>query len=201
MATNVKVQPPWGQYVPWVGTMTVEQLERFPTQEGWIYELHEGRLIVVPGPGADHADIQERFFLTLGVYLRASGLGHLSGTGCYNLPLPTNTEELLCPDLSYVEPARRATMPKRGSYLVGAPDLVIEIASPSDTPAQMAAKVAIYLAAGVRLVWVAWPTSRTVDVWRPSSPQQPTALGSADMLNGLDVVPGFRCPVADLFAL
>lgn len=93
------------------------------------------------GPGAQHADIQERFFLTLGVFLRASGLGHLSGTSCYNLPLPNNTEELLCPDLSYVEPARCAAMPLRGSYLVGAPDLSIESASPNDIRPEIAAKV------------------------------------------------------------
>jgi Uma2 family endonuclease len=111
--------------------MTVEQFEQFPGEDGWKYELHDGRLIVMPGPGAEHADIQERFFLSLGVYIRDSGLGRLSGTSCYNLPLPNNAEELLCPDLSYVsyvsyvEPARRAAMPLRGSYLVGALDLVI----------------------------------------------------------------------------
>ncbi len=202
MATHPQLKAPWGEYVPWVGRMTVEQFEQFPGEEGWVYELHEGRLIVMPGPGAEHADIQERFFLTLGVYLRSNALGHLSGTSCYNLPLPNNTEELLCPDLSYVEPLRRAAMPLRGSYLVGAPDLAVEIASPSDTHPEMAVKAALYLRAGVRLVWVAWPGSQTIDVWRPASPAQPVVtLQSADTLDGVDVVPGFTCPIRDIFAI
>ncbi len=154
----------------------------------------------MPGPGADHADVQERFFLILGVYLRANGLGRLSGTSCYNLPLPNNTEELLCPDLSYTEPARRAPMRMRGSYLVGAPDLAIEIASRSETRPSMAAKVAIHLQTGVRLVWVAWLSTQTIDVWRPVSPNQAVVtLQATDLLDGLDVVPGFTCPVGGLF--
>lgn len=100
MAALPRLNAPWGEYVPWVGPMTVEQFERFPGEEGWTYELHDGRLIVMPGPGAEHSDIQEHFFLTLGVYRRPNGLGRLSGTSCHNLPLPNTTEELLCPDLS-----------------------------------------------------------------------------------------------------
>jgi len=202
MATYPQLKAPWGEYVPWVGRMTVEQFEQFPGEEGWVYELHEGRLIVMPGPGAEHADIQERFFLIVGVYLRSHALGRLSGTSCYNLPLPNNIKELLCPNLSYIEPSRRVAMQLRGSYLVGSPDLVIEIASPSDTRTEMAAKVAIYLQAGVRLVWVAWPGSQSIDVWRLASPAQPAAtLSSADTLDGANVVPGFTCPVGDLFAV
>lgn len=121
MATSPRLRAHWGAYVPWVGRMTAEQFERFPGEEGWVYELHEGRLIVMPGPGADHADIQEWFFLTLGVYLRDQALGHLSGTSCYNLPLPGNAEGLFCPDMSYIGPARRSDMTLRGSYLVGPP--------------------------------------------------------------------------------
>jgi Uma2 family endonuclease len=201
MVTSPRLKAPWGEYAPWVGRMTVEQFEQFPGEEGWVFELHEGRLVVMPGPGAEHTDIQERFFLRLGLYIRSTGLGHLNGTSCYNLPLPNNTEELLCPDLSYIEPARRAAMPLHGSYLVGAPDLAIEIASPSETRRDMAAKVAIYLQAGVRLVWVAWPGPRTIDVWRPISPGQPVVtLQSSDTLDGLDVVPSFQCPVRDIFA-
>lgn len=92
-------------------------------------------------------------------------------------------------------------MPLRGSYLVGAPDLVIEIASPSDTRRELAATLAIYMEAGVRLAWVAWPGTQTADVWRPVSPAQPIAtLLASDLLDGLDVVPGFQLPVRDLFA-
>src|SRR6185437_9644714 len=176
MAANPKTQAPWGEYVPFVGPMTVEQFEAFPTEDGWTYELHHGRLIAMPGPGNRHAQIQTRFVLTLGNYLMNINKGILLSTSCYNLPMPGNIEELLCPDLSYIEPSRRATMSLRRSYLVGAPDLVIEIASPGDTHPEMATKCGIYLRAGVRLIWVAWPTSRTIEIWRPASLAAPSAI-------------------------
>jgi len=200
MATNPHPQAPWGEYVPYVGPMTVEQFKQFPGEEGWVYELYAGRLIVIPGPGNEHSDIQTRFTLTLGFFIRQNRLGILSGTGCYNLPLPNNTEEVLCPDLSYVVPTRKATMAKRGSYLVGAPDLVIEIVSPTDRRSDVSAKITTYLQAGVQLAWVTWPATRTIEVWRPSSPLQPLVkLGQQDTLDGLDVVPGFQCLVQDIF--
>lgn len=134
--------------------------------------------------------------------MHTNGLGLLMGTGCYNLPQPNNTEKVLCPDLSYVLPAREATMPQRGSFLVGAPDLIIEIASLSDTHPEMTAKIGDYLQAGVALIWVLWPTSRTIEIWRTAMPSQPTTiLQESDLLDGEAIVPGFQCPVRDLFAM
>jgi len=202
MATNPKPQAPWGEYVPFVGYMTAEQFAFFPGDDGWNYELHQGRLIAMPRPGKQHAKIQERFFLTLGLYIRNNNLGSLDGTGCYNLPLPNNTEEVLCPDLSYVTPAREASMQIRGSYPVGAPDLVIEIASPNDTHPALTAKAITYLQASVQLIWIVWPNSQTIELWQPTSPLKPTAtLRTSDMLDGLSIIPGFRCPVQDIFTL
>jgi len=79
MATNPLPQAPWGEYVPYVGHMTVEQFEQFPAEEGWIYELHKGRLIVMPGPGNVHSKIQTRFTLTLGLFIQQNQLGILKG--------------------------------------------------------------------------------------------------------------------------
>lgn len=154
----------------------------------------------MPGPGQEHALLQSRLITTLGVFLIAHQLGELLGTGCFNLPLPDTTEELLCPDLSYTLPARQVTMPLRGSYLVGAPDLVIEIASPHDTRPELAEKAQTYLLAGVRMVWIVWPRSQTIDVWRNDTVGQPWQTWAAtDQIDGLDLIPGFTYPVSDLF--
>lgn len=88
----------------------------------------------------------------------------------------------------------------RGSYPVLAPDLVIEISSPRDTRPQVARKAALYLQAGVQLMWVIWPDSITVEVWQPSSPSRSTTtLRNNDFLDGLHVIPGFQHPVSDIF--
>jgi Uma2 family endonuclease len=201
MAANPKPRAPWGEYIPQLGLMTVEQFEQLPTENGWMFELHQGRLISKPGPGIVHARIQRNFFRTVDAYLVATGQGGLDGTGCYHLPLPGNKEEVLCPDLSYSLPLRKAAMPLRGSYPVGAPDLAIEIASPSDTHPELTAKTAIYLQAGVRLVWLVWPKAQTIEVWRQGATLAPTTtLGVQDTLDGLDVIPGFQCAVTAIFA-
>ncbi|SRR5579884_3904074 len=200
MATNPKPQAPWGEYVARVGPMTVEQFAVFPSEDGWTYELYNGRLISIPGPGFHHAQLQMRLGLLIQPFLTDHQLGSIVGTSCYNLPLPNNTEVVLCPDLSYIHPTRQIHMQIRGSYPVLAPDLVIEIASPNDYHPQLFDKVQTYLASGVRLIWVVWPDPQTVEVWRPNLPAKPTAiLSSNDTLDGLDMIPGFQCPVKDIF--
>jgi Uma2 family endonuclease len=202
MATMPKTQAPWGEYVPLVGPMTAEQFEQFPGVEDWVYELHEGRLIAMPGPGSAHMAIQTRVYRCIDPFLQQHNLGILFGTGCFYLPLPGNTTELLCPDLSYVLPDRLLVMLVRGSYYVGAPDLAVEIASPSDTHPGLAAKAKVYLEAGVRLVWVLWPDTKTIEVWRPESLDTPVAVaGIGDSLDAMGIIPGFSCAVNTFFGV
>jgi Uma2 family endonuclease len=77
------------------------------------------------------------------------------------------------------------------------PDLAIEVVSPNDEPGEVAAQVEFYLAHGVPLIWVADPTPRTVAVHRPG--RETRVLDVGDTLEGEEVVPGFRLPVADVF--
>ncbi len=77
------------------------------------------------------------------------------------------------------------------------PDLAIEIVSPTNMSRQVMDKVRRYLAAGVPLVWVARSPRRTVTVYEPGT--EPRILGEGEVLDGGDVLPGFRLAVADLF--
>jgi len=77
----------------------------------------------------------------------------------------------------------------------------VEVASPSQSPADMAAKARVYLRAGTRLVWVIWPASAHIDVWRPDVSTAPVAIrGMGGTLDGEDVIPGFSYAMNDLFA-
>lgn len=78
-----------------------------------------------------------------------------------------------------------------------APDLAVEVVSPSDTSQDVQAKVSEYLSAGTRLVWVIYPKTRNVVEYRPGGTAR--VLSEEDFLDGGDVVPGFRCRVGDLF--
>jgi Uma2 family endonuclease len=193
---------PWGEYVPNMGPLTVEEFAQLPDEEGWTFELYQGRLIRMPGPGSEHGIVQSELISLLHVYLKAHHLGAVVGTACYVLKLPNGTENILCPDISYSLPIRLAAAPVRGtSYLELTPDLVAEIASPGDTHPEVNTKTAIYLDAGVRLVWNVWMSTKTVEVWRPAQKKQPIAiLQETDSLDGFDVIPGFTCLVSQLFA-
>jgi Uma2 family endonuclease len=79
-----------------------------------------------------------------------------------------------------------------------APDLAVEVLSPSNTPREMTLKRRHYFEAGVRLVWIVDPKRRTVAAY--TGPDRPARLDASATLDGGDVLPGFAFPLADLFA-
>ncbi len=83
-------------------------------------------------------------------------------------------------------------------FFPGAPDLAVEILSPSNRPGEVHAKVADYLAAGSLLVWVLDPSRAGVEIYR--SLQAPRRVGEDGVLAGEDVLPGFSVAVSGLLA-
>jgi Uma2 family endonuclease len=77
------------------------------------------------------------------------------------------------------------------------PDLVVEVVSSGDRASEVGEKVQMWLDAGVRLIWVARPAQRTIDIYRPDV--SVLTLGGGDTLDGYDVVPGFTAPVSQVF--
>ncbi len=126
--------------------------------------------------------------------------------GVYKFP---GAETGLIPDAGYYVAARLAFYPDQSKPAPFAPDLAAEVASPDQTPADMAAKVHHYLHGGTRLVWVLWPERHEADVWRPADlrphyqdmrPSTTLNASAGAVLEGEDVVPGFTLPLADAFA-
>jgi Uma2 family endonuclease len=110
---------------------------------------------------------------------------------------PDDPQRVRRPDVSVVVAGRfRGERLPKGHTRI-APDLAIEVLSPNDTVVESRIKVGEYLCAGVRLVWVLEPESRTVEVHRASGPAE--ILGKEAELTGEDVLPAFRCRIADLF--
>lgn len=102
------------------------------------------------------------------------------------------------PDIAFIAAARIPDgLPIRPFH--GAPDLAIEVVSPSNSRREMQAKVDDYLAAGTRAVWVVYPRTHTVVVHEPGV--GPRTLESADELSGAAVLPGFSVRVEEVFDL
>jgi len=101
------------------------------------------------------------------------------------------------PDVAYVSSERLAAGVTDGPFFEGAPDLAVEILSPSNRPREIAEKIREYLEAGAGRVWVVDPERKTVTVHGPN--RSPRTLGPDDVLDGEEVLPGFTAPVAELF--
>ncbi len=106
---------------------------------------------------------------------------------------PEDQRNALIPNVSY----RAGSHPlgKKGS-LKDMPDMAVEVKSPDDTLKKMRAKARIYLAQGVRMVWLVEPDKRFVEVYTPDDEQ---VYVEGDMLSGGDVLPGFTLPVSAIF--
>jgi Uma2 family endonuclease len=82
------------------------------------------------------------------------------------------------------------------AYAALAPDLVVEVLSPSDRPGEVLAKVGDWLNAGTRLVWVVDPLRRQARVYRHDGSE--TLLSVTESLDGEDVLPGFACQLGSV---
>ncbi|HKZ85062.1 MAG TPA: Uma2 family endonuclease [Anaerolineae bacterium] len=174
--------------------MTAEDLLRL-SSEGR-YELVKGALIEMTPPGYEHGEIANRFSYRLTHHVIQNDLGVVlaAETG---FRLSRDPDTVRAPDIAFVSKARRPTIPPTG-YADFAPDLVVEVVSSNDDPDEIQSKVRDWLEAGVRVVLVVYPRSRQIAVYR--SLREVTVLTEADSLVLSDVLPGFSCPVADVFA-
>jgi len=194
---------PWAEVVPDVGPVAVDYLLAIP-DDGWRYEVVEGVLVRVAGSGDPATTIAAMFIIVLGAFVRPRRLGRITGAdGAYKFP---GAETGLLPDVGFYGAALFHRVTDGKKPIPFAPELAIEVASPDQGTGDMAAKAQMYLQGGTRLVWVAWPDLEQVDVWYPADlrprweDMRPSVtLGSGDMLDGENVVPGFRHPVADVF--
>ena len=169
--------------------------ELLALSDGANYELAGGEL-VARRTGAESSWVGGQLHLLLANHCKSTGAGWVlpsdAGYQCFT----DDPNRVRKPDVSFVRFDRLAGLPD--GYLRLAPDLAAEVVSSSETYCEIEDKVDEYLAAGVRLVWVVNPPNRSIRVHRPDG--SVTDLRQADDLTGEDVLPGFRCAVAELFA-
>jgi Uma2 family endonuclease len=167
--------------------------------DGYMYEVVEGVLVRVAGSGSRATTIGLAIGAELRAYTRPRRLGVATGAdGVYKFP---GAETGLIPDAAYYSADHATLIVDEDRPLPFAPDLAVEVASPSQDAEAMAAKARLYLSAGTRLVWIVWPHGSHIDVWRPENRTAPMrTLTIADKLDGEDVIPGFSYSVAEIFA-
>lgn len=176
--------------------MTAEELLDLP-REGFRYELVEGELKQMSPTGQKHGRITVRLTVPLAKYVQDSQLGEVyaAETG---FKLKSNPDTVRAADKAFVRQNRLDLICETEGYWPGAPDLVVEVTSPSDRVSQVEKKVMEWLEFGARLVWVVSPKLRTVTVYR--SLTEIVTLTEKDTLDGDDVVPGLHIEVAQIFS-
>ena len=154
-----------------------------------------GRLIVREPPGFRHGIVALKIARLIADYVDDHGLGIVvaAETG---FKLFSNPDTVRAADAAYLS-RQRAPDPPPSGYLALAPDLAVEVTSPSDPAGEVQAKVSDWLNAGSRLVWVIDPARKRALVYREDGSVD--LLANQDALSGEDVLPGFSCPLDDIW--
>jgi Uma2 family endonuclease len=176
--------------------MTADELLKLPRGR-FRYELVKGELITMSPAGSEHGAIVVNVTVLLAQHVKAHQLGIVFGAET-GFKIAENPDTVLAPDVAFISRERipESGIPKK--YWPGAPDLAVEVLSPGDSAREVDKKVGQWLAAGSRLVWTVDPTKKSVTAYRASAPSI-SIFSETDELSGEDVVPGFRCPVSEIF--
>jgi len=175
--------------------LTAEDVERISIP-GKVTELVRGRLVVREPPGTWHGAISAKLTYLLVGFVHHQGLGLVFGQDT-GFKIGSDPDTVRAPDVAFVARERVGVIRERG-YAELARDLLAEILSPDDRPAEVLAKVADWLRAGTRLVWVIDPDRSEARVYRRDGSL--SILREHDSLEGEDVLPGFSCPLRAVLA-
>ena len=175
--------------------ITPEQLLRMP--DGDLYELVAGKL-KERNLGYKSGRVSGQLLYLLLQYVREHNLGRVANADASFQCYPDDPTKVRRPDISYLSFATLPPDQEPTGHCRVAPDLAVEVNSPNDVFEDVAFKAGEYLAAGVKLVWVVDPLTETVYVYSPGGGGR--ILTNRDELTGEEVLPGFACPVSELFA-
>lgn len=177
------------------GNATEKDLIQLNDRKDKIYELVDG-VLVEKIMGFPESTLALRIAFLIQLFLEKNPLGIVAGADGATRLLPTKVR---VPDVCFVSwdrlPVRGIVPPE--PILDLAPDLVVEILSKGNTRGEMSGKLREYFFAGVRRVWYVEPKNRTVQDY--TSPEQMTTLTEGQTLDGGEVLPGLRIPLAEIF--
>jgi Uma2 family endonuclease len=168
-----------------------------PAQANKWYELVRGEVIELPPPRKVHGIIWTKAGSILDRYTMERGKGYVAGNDS-GVILQRDPDTVRGPDVALYEDADTFAdvHPKYGEV---PPRLAVEVLSPDDRIGKVIRKILDFLRNGVDLVWLIDPETRNVTVYRPG--KEPYVVEENQELTGEDVLPGFRCQVADFFRL
>jgi Uma2 family endonuclease len=175
--------------------VTAQQLADMP-QDGKRYELIQGELHMMSPSGSEHGRIGVRLTWRIAQHVARQGLGVVFAAETGFL-LQTNPDTVRAPDLAFVTKARQTAAGSVEGYWPGAPDLAVEVVSPSDSFSEVEEKALAWLAADTCVVWIVDPRQKHVTVYRGRD--DIAVLDCDATLAAPNLLPGWQVRVADVF--
>lgn len=161
-------------------------------------EMVSGNLLEKPPMGAKANLIGSTLLTLLNIFVRTHRLGLCFGENCGYQVFDDDASRVRKPDVSFVRTGRLPNDVPPDGFMRIRPDLAVEVVSPNDFAEDIDERLHDFLRVGVPLVWVIYPRTRTALVLRPDGTAR-RLVGDA-ALDGEGVLPGFSCPLAELFA-
>lgn len=173
--------------------MTGEELLRCPDLGPC--ELVDGRIVPLTPTRPEHGEVELDLGSELRAWARSSGRGR-AFSGEVGIYIRRNPDTVRAADLIYISNERFAQNGKSG-YMSIAPELVVEVLSPTDRKGDIVTKIKDYLSLGVDRVWIVDSKRQCIFAYRSDTEVQQLKVG--DILRDEELLPGFRLPIADLF--
>ncbi|SFH54973.1 Uma2 family endonuclease [Planctomicrobium piriforme] len=173
--------------------MTPEDFLLLPNRDA--YELVNGELVELK-MSEDSSWIAGEIFFYLRAALAKRRSGWIFPEGTMFRCFPADPNRVRRADASFIRNEHRPHGPESIGYTSVVPDLVVEVVSPGDGAYDVNEKVEDWLEAGVAVLWLVMPRDRTVTVYKAG--QKPQLLTSSEEIT-LNLIPDFRCQVADFF--
>lgn len=178
-----------------VELMTAEAFAALP-DNGMQRALVRGEIVEAMPPGGEHGGLAVRVAVRLQLWTERGGSGYVGVESGFILS--RNPDTVRAPDVYYVRAERIPAQGVPKGFWQIAPDLAVEIVSPSETADEVRDKVRDYLQAGTPLVWLVYARNKEVVVHTPDGIARTYSGGAT--LEDPTVLPDFTCPVADLFS-
>ena len=175
--------------------LTVEEFETMPLEGCW--ELIDGEPVEMAPSSDGSSSTSARILFLIGSHVYERRLGRLYDAQGGFVLFPDRLT-VRVPDVAFVRADRAPQGEARKHFARLAPDLVVEVLSPSDRTTDVVTKIEMYQEAGVPLIWLVEPEDQTVTVIAAGASTR--VLGPDDTLDGGDVLSGFSVSVAEIFA-
>jgi len=177
-----------------VKKMTADEFEASPFAE--THELIRGELYPIMPAGTPHGIITSRLSTYLSFFVLENALGEVTAA---ETGFKLKNHSTVGADIGFISKENLAKFGIPDSFFPTAPDLAVEVVSPSNTSEEISTKVEDYLSSGSRLVWIVYPKRKVITVYRANNTV--SFLHETDELNGEDVIPNFRLPLEKVFGV